>query len=224
MDPHAGVDLGLQRRRRPSRPTLPRPSQFPCRAPAALAKRASKAFSSADVILERFYPTVVVGHMRPVDRALRHTERRRNRRLRQPTLTQQHHLDALALRRRDLPAQRSFQPPLLGLAAFDHLFPPNQMVQANHTSGQERSTTNPGAYLQKPRFKPLWRGYLMVLNHLDFLVFLELQHGEMKMRKLIIAAVAATSFLAATSAANAGYWTPWGMCAPGSTRSTALPA
>jgi len=30
------------------------------------------------------------------------------------------------------------------------------------------------------------------------------------MRKLIIAAVTATSFLAAASAANAGYWTPWG--------------
>jgi hypothetical protein len=35
----------------------------------------------------------------------------------------------------------------------------------------------------------------------------------MKMRKLIIAAVAATSFLAAASAANAWYCTPWG-CYP----------
>jgi hypothetical protein len=61
------------------------------------------------------------------------------RRLGHPTLTQQHHLDALALRRRYLPAQRSFQPPHLGLAAFDHLFPPNQMAQANHTSGEENS-------------------------------------------------------------------------------------
>src|SRR5262249_19406573 len=48
----------------------------------------------------------------------------RNRRLGHPTLTQQHHLDALALRRRYLPAQRSFQPPHLGFAAFDHLFSP----------------------------------------------------------------------------------------------------
>src|SRR5262245_30015462 len=56
-----------------------------------------------------------------------------------PTLTQQHHLDALALRRRYLPAQRSFQPPHLGFAAFDHLFSPNQMAQANHTSGEENS-------------------------------------------------------------------------------------
>src|SRR5262249_38315070 len=64
---------------------------------------------------------------------------RRNRRLGHPTLTQQHHLDALALRRRYLPAQRSFQPPHLGFAAFDHLFSPNQMAQANHTSGEENS-------------------------------------------------------------------------------------
>jgi hypothetical protein len=78
--------------------------------------------------------------VRPVDRAQRHTEGRRNRRLRQPTLTQQHHLDALALRRRDLPAQRSFQPPHLGLAAFDHLFSSNQMAQANHSLGEENST------------------------------------------------------------------------------------
>src|SRR5262249_36199809 len=38
-----------------------------------------------------------------------------------------------------LPAQRSFQPPHLGFAAFDHLFSPNQMAQANHTSGEENS-------------------------------------------------------------------------------------
>src|SRR5262249_47284172 len=61
----------------------------------------------------------------------------RNRRLGHPTLTQQHHLDALALRRRYLPPQRSFQPPHLGFAAFDHLF--SQMAQANHTSGEENS-------------------------------------------------------------------------------------
>src|SRR5262249_1215277 len=68
-----------------------------------------------------------------------HAHCRRNRRLGHPTLTQQHHLDALALRRRYLPAQRSFQPPHLGFAAFDHLFSPNQMAQANHTSGEENS-------------------------------------------------------------------------------------
>src|SRR5262249_50510168 len=82
---------------------------------------------------------VLIGHVRTVHRAQRHAHCRRNRRLGHPTLTQQHHLDALALRRRYLPAQRSFQPPHLGFAAFDHLFSPNQMAQANHTSGEENS-------------------------------------------------------------------------------------
>jgi hypothetical protein len=64
----------------------------------------------------------------------RHAHCRRNRRLRDATFTQQHHLNALALRCRYFPPQRSFQPPHLGFAAFDHLFPPNQMASANHTS------------------------------------------------------------------------------------------
>ena len=59
--------------------------------------------------------------------------------LRHPALTQQHHLDALTLRDRYLLSQRSFQPPHLGFAAFDHLFAPNQMAQTNHTSGRRRS-------------------------------------------------------------------------------------
>jgi hypothetical protein len=56
-----------------------------------------------------------------------------------PLSRKQHHLDALALRRWYLPAKRSFQPPHLGFAAFDHLLPPNQMAQANHTSSDENS-------------------------------------------------------------------------------------
>jgi hypothetical protein len=60
---------------------------------------------------------------------------RRDRRLGHPTLTQQHHLDALALRGWYLPAKRSSQPPHRDFAAFDHLFSPNQMAQANHRSG-----------------------------------------------------------------------------------------
>jgi hypothetical protein len=51
--------------------------------------------------------------------------RRRNRRLRRVALSQQHHLDALALRSRDFPTQRGFQFSDLALAAFDHLFPQN---------------------------------------------------------------------------------------------------
>src|ERR687887_534836 len=87
--------------------------------------------------LERVNAALVIGHVRAVHRAQRHAHRSRNRRLRHPALTQQHHLDALALRGRYLPSQRSFQPPHLGFAAFDHLFPPNQMAQANHTSGRK---------------------------------------------------------------------------------------
>jgi hypothetical protein len=40
----------------------------------------------------------------------------------------------LALRRWYLPTKRSSQPPHLGFAAFGHLFAPNQMAQANHSS------------------------------------------------------------------------------------------
>jgi hypothetical protein len=83
---------------------------------------------------ERGDAAVVIGHVRAVHRAQRHAHRCRNRALRHPALAQQHHLDALALRRRDFPSQRRLQPPHLGFAAFDHLFPPNQMALANHRS------------------------------------------------------------------------------------------
>ena len=76
-------------------------------APAALAKRASKTLSSAKVMFsrsastarlgfERLEPAAVIGHVRPVHRAQRHTHRFSNRRLRHPAFTQQHHLNALA--------------------------------------------------------------------------------------------------------------------------------
>src|SRR6516165_5638309 len=90
--------------------------------------------------LECLDATAVIGHVRAVHRAQRHAHRNRNRWLRHPTLTQQYHLDALPLRCRYLPPQRSSQPPHLGFAAFDHLFPPNQMVQANHSSGPKDSS------------------------------------------------------------------------------------
>jgi len=44
--------------------------------------------------------------------------------------------------------------------------------------------------------------YTLTLN----LDLLDPQTGDITMRKLIVAAVAATSFLLAASAANAGYW------------------
>jgi hypothetical protein len=82
-----------------------------------------------------------------------------NRGLGHPTLTQQHHLDALALRRWYLPTKRSSQPPHLGFAAFGHLFLPNQMAQANHTSGRGNNKQFPPLSFGKYRFKPLWRRY-----------------------------------------------------------------
>src|SRR6185503_19621871 len=54
--------------------------------------------------------------------------------------TQQHHLNALAPLRISVPAQRCLQPTDLAFGAFDHLFPPNQMVPANHTSRPENNS------------------------------------------------------------------------------------
>jgi hypothetical protein len=96
--------------------------------------------------------------VRTVHRAQRHAHRICNRRLRYPTLTQQHHLDALALRRWHLPVKRSFQPPHLGFAAFGHLFAPNQMAQENHSSAKLASS-EAASLSSKSRFKQLWMWY-----------------------------------------------------------------
>src|SRR5439155_4513551 len=105
---------------------------------------------------------VVIGHVRPVDRAQRHAHRCRNRGLSHPALAQQHHLDALALRGRYLPSQRRFQPAHFGFAAFGHLFPPNQMATANHSSWPENNSR--AAQLpQTFRFKQLWSWYDIVV-------------------------------------------------------------
>src|SRR2546428_10442205 len=98
--------------------------------------------------LEGLDAAVVVGHVRTVHRAQRHAHRSRNRRLGHPTLTQQHHLDALALRRWYLPTKRSSQPPHLGFAAFGHLFAPNQMAQANHSSAGGNNKQFPSVSLK----------------------------------------------------------------------------
>ena len=90
--------------------------------------------------LERLDATVIVSHMRAVYCAQRNAHGRRNRRLRHSALAQQHHLDALALRRWKLPSQRRPQPPDLGFAAFHHPLLPNQMVTANHTSNSENNS------------------------------------------------------------------------------------
>ena len=96
--------------------------------------------STARLGFERLEPAAVIGHVRPVHRAQRHTHRFSNRRLRHPTFTQQHHLNALAPLRISVPAQRCLQPTDLAFGAFDHLFPPNQMVPANHTSRPENNS------------------------------------------------------------------------------------
>src|ERR1700704_5913969 len=49
-------------------------------------------------------------------------------------------LNALAPLRISVPAQRCLQPTDLAFGAFDHLFPPNQMVPANHTSRPENNS------------------------------------------------------------------------------------
>jgi hypothetical protein len=58
-----------------------------------------------------------------------------------------------------LPAKRSSQPPHLGFAAFGHPFLPNQMAQANHSSGEGNNKQFPPLSLKKYRFKSLWRWY-----------------------------------------------------------------
>ena len=79
-------------------------------APAALAKRGKQGlflgqghvlvFASAIRLgLERGDAALVIGHVRTVHRAQRHAHRRGDRGLRHPAFAQQHHLDALALRR-----------------------------------------------------------------------------------------------------------------------------
>ena len=87
-------------------------------------KRHILALAPADRLrLERLDPAAVIGHVGAVHGAQRHAHRFRDRRLRHPTLAQQHHLDALALRGRDFPPQHCFQLPDLLLGALDHPSP-----------------------------------------------------------------------------------------------------
>src|SRR5271167_3291682 len=98
--------------------------------------------------------------MRAVYCAQRNPHGRRNRRLRHPALAQQHHLDALSLRRRKLPSQRRLEPPDLGFTAFDHLLLPNQMVTANHISNPENNSPIDRILRQKiRRFMLFWSRY-----------------------------------------------------------------
>src|SRR5262249_54920308 len=99
--------------------------------------------------LERLDAAVVISHVRAVHRTQRHAHCSRNRRLRHPTLTQQHHLDALALCGRYLPPQRSFQPSHLGFAAFAHLFPPESDGPSESQLGDEKQLAKQSLPLKK---------------------------------------------------------------------------
>jgi hypothetical protein len=75
--------------------------------------------------------------------------------LRHPALAQRHQLDALTLLGGYFPSQRCFQPPDLAFGAFDHLFPPNQMIETKHTL--------PPQFIAK--FGPRYRGDETLVIH-----------------------------------------------------------
>jgi Potassium-transporting ATPase A subunit len=105
-------------------------------APAALASRASRAFSSPNVKfspaplrLERRQPATIERRVRPVHRAQRHPHRLCDRRLRHSGFPQQNHLDALTKDRRLRPPQTRFNHRTRLL--LHYLLAPNQMASAN---------------------------------------------------------------------------------------------
>src|SRR5271166_247252 len=67
--------------------------------------------------------------------------------------------NALALHGRDFPTQRCLQPLNFGFAAFDHLFPPNQIVKRIIPRRPRVISVAPAR--ENPRFKRLWRWYKM---------------------------------------------------------------
>src|SRR5258705_10225637 len=56
--------------------------------------------------------------------------------LRHLTFAMQHHLNALTPLVISFPAQRRLQPTDLAFGAFDHLFPPKQMVKESHLASK----------------------------------------------------------------------------------------
>jgi hypothetical protein len=63
----------------------------------------------------------------------------------------------LALRSWKLPPQRGFQPPPLGFAAFDHLFPPNQMAQRITPRKKWKTVNAVSAVIAKAKLAGTWR-------------------------------------------------------------------
>src|SRR5271155_4003234 len=103
-------------------------------APAALAKRLNKVFSSASVMFSRLRP--------PLGFGLR-------------AFTQQYHLNALPLSLGHFPMQCRLQLPNLAFRAFDHPSLPKQMATGNHTISLAGGTELP----QTRRFNQLWKWY-----------------------------------------------------------------
>src|SRR5262249_864879 len=119
-------------------------------------KRHVLALAPADRFrLERLDPAAVIGHVRAVHGAQRNAHRLRDRGLRHSALAQQHHLDALALRRRDFPSQRCFQLPDLLLGALDHPSPRIRQPKRIISRALMRDRKTP----KIPRFKQLWKRY-----------------------------------------------------------------
>src|SRR5262252_2965761 len=119
-------------------------------------KRHVLALAPADRFrLERLDPAAVIGHVRAVHGAPRNADRLRDRGLRHSALAQQHHLDALALRRRDFPSQRCFQLPDLLLGALDHPSPRIRQPKRIISRALMRDRKTP----KIPRFKQLWKRY-----------------------------------------------------------------
>jgi hypothetical protein len=111
--------------------------------PAALANYASNVFSSGSVMFWRCRPPIGFGLsalISPASSAMwarltvsetpfaSHT-----------VLAEQHHLDALALHRREFPPQCGFQFSNLFLGALDHPFPRIRIVKRDHS---DRSTAS----------------------------------------------------------------------------------
>jgi len=119
-------------------------------------KRHVLALASANRFrLERLGPAAVIGHVGAVHGAQRNAHRLRDRRLRHPAFAQQHHLDALALRRGDFPSQRCFQLPDLLLGALDHPSPRIRQSKRIILRALTRARKTP----KIPRFKQLWKRY-----------------------------------------------------------------
>lgn len=102
------VKPGVSRlKRQPLTPT----ATLPTRNGTLRYTEGSAARPDAPPFGSRLDDASIMGHMRTVQGAQRHAHCSRN-----PALKQEHHLDALALRGRHLPSQRSFQTPHLRLA------------------------------------------------------------------------------------------------------------